>query len=121
MNQLKANTITMIIGSITTFILLFALNTLVHFNNFEESKIGLYSFITSLIIFLVLGFIGGNIKNKNGLVNGFIISLIFVVIFVVISFFTKSLQISHIVRYIIMLLAGGLGGIIGVNFKPLVK
>jgi putative membrane protein (TIGR04086 family) len=120
-SNLKANIMILITGAIISLIILLGLNLILNFNEFSDSKIDLFTFIASILIFFFLGLLAGNIKQKSGLVNGVLFSTVFVVIFIVISIFTKTLDFSHIVRYIIMILTGGLGGIIGVNFKPIVK
>jgi putative membrane protein (TIGR04086 family) len=120
-SNLKANIMILITGAIISLVILLGLNLILNLNEFQEAKIDLFTFIASILIFLFLGLLSGNIKQKSGLVNGVLFSTVFVVIFIIISIFTKTLDFSHIVRYIIMILTGGLGGIIGVNFKPIVK
>lgn len=121
-NPIKANLAIVLLGTIVTVLLLFGLNLIISLNDFSEQQINIWTFATSIIIFLLVGFFSGNIKSKNGLVNGVIASVVLVVVFIIISVvFTKSLHFPQIVRYIIMILSGGLGGILGVNFKPLVK
>lgn len=121
MSNLRLNLIIIALGSLITLFLLVILNLIIHFRTFSDSQINLITFIASLIIFLCIGFISGNIKSKSGLVNGVSFSLILVLIFVIIGLVNQTLNFSHIIRYIIMILAGGLGGVIGVNFKPMIK
>lgn len=120
-NQLRANIAILLLGAIMTVILLFGTNLLLHFNDFSENHINIITFVSSILIFYFVGFISGNLKGKHGLANGIISSILLVVVFVVINALQQSLDYTHIVRYIIMILTGGLGGIIGVNFKPIIK
>lgn len=123
MNGFKTNMVILAIWSLISLGLIFVLSMLIFFNVINAGKIDLFIFLTSIIVFVILGFLSGNIKNKSGLVNGVLLSTFVVLVLIIVSIFVSSisLQFSHIVRFIIMVLSSGLGGIIGVNFKPLVK
>lgn len=119
--QLRLALIMLLLGAVITLLILFGTSLLIQFNDFSEKQIDIITFVSSLFIFIFIGFISGNIKGKNGLVNGMLSAVLLAVIFAVINILNRSFDFIHIVRYIIMILTGGLGGIIGVNFKPIIK
>ena len=65
------------------------------------------------------GFIGGRVLKKYGLLIGAACGLILCVILAVVKFSVQGWEMnaSSLIRYITLVLGGGIGGIIGVNQK----
>lgn len=75
--------------------------------------------VCNVLLFLILNIYNGIIKKKNGIVEGIIMSFIFIfLIFLLkIIFFKTRFNIATVIYYIILLLSGIVGGMIGVNKK----
>lgn len=87
----------------------------------DSSSISKYSFLIGISMFFILGFMGGNNKQKRGLITGFlygffVIALLFLVRFLGFDNLNKAI----ISKSLIYLLASSLGGIIGVNLKKII-
>ncbi|ERJ12749.1 TIGR04086 family membrane protein [Haloplasma contractile] len=80
-------------------------------------------FIIALLIFFILGFLTGNGLEKNGLFNSLILSFIVMILLLMLWFlgFNQVINFKLILRFVILMLTSGLGGVIGVNFKPIIK
>lgn len=96
---------------------------LTYFKVIDISKNTVYVFICGVILFIILGFLCGNIKQKKGLLNGMILAVIITIILLLIRILGMEEKITFdiILKYIIYTLSSGFGGIFGVNFKPIVK
>ena len=88
--------------------------------------IGVNSTITNLIIFLFniiaffyFGFINGKKASSKGYIAGLKISGLFLIILIIINLFTTRsfFNITTIIYYIVLLLSGTLGGMLGINKK----
>jgi len=110
-----------IISSILiTLILLFIFATVLTYSNIQESTIP----IVTIVITAISIFIGSSIStikiSKNGILNGGIIGFIYIFLLYIISSIIQtgfSLNIYSIFMIIAAILAGMIGGIIGVNIK----
>lgn len=81
-----------------------------------------YSFVIGVISFLLLGIISGNTAQKNGLLEGLLAALIIILLSLIINFFTEVPFISkNFIKTSTYLISASLGGIIGVNFRPIIK
>lgn len=88
--------------------------------------IGVNSTITNLIIFLFnilafffFGFKNGKKATNKGYIAGLKISGLFLIILIIINLFTTRsfFNITTIIYYIVLLLSGTLGGMLGINKK----
>ncbi len=88
--------------------------------------IGVNSSITNLIIFMfnllaffILGFKNGKKVNSKGYIAGLKMSSLFILVLIIINLFTAKnfFNITTIIYYIILILAGTTGGMMGINKK----
>ncbi len=88
--------------------------------------IGVNSTITNLMIFLfnilmffILGFKNGKKANSKGYIAGLKMSGLFLIVLIVINLFTakKFFSIATVIYYLILVLAGTAGGMMGINKK----
>ncbi len=88
----------------------------------ERKTFNTYSFIIGVVLFLILGIISGNCAQKNGLLEGLTAALVIILISLIINFFTDVPFINkNFIKTVTYLIAASAGGIIGVNFKPILK
>ena len=88
--------------------------------------IGVNSTITNLIIFIfnllaffILGFKNGKKASSKGYIAGLKMSGLFLLVLIVINLFTAKnfFNVSTIIYYIVLVLAGTTGGMVGINKK----
>ncbi len=89
----------------------------------NPKSFSLYSFFSSILIFLFLGFVSGNIHNKKGIFIGLAYALIVLSIVHIFMFlaYNQFFLGKNFIKVIIQITASMLGGILGVNFKPIIK
>lgn len=109
-----------IISVLITIILLFAYAFILTNTSISESTIQ-PTIITITAISILIGSSIGCIKTKkNGIVNGIAIGIIYFVVLYLLSGITGtgfSIGVKTIIMFISGIGLGGIGGIIGVNFK----
>lgn len=103
-----------------TLILLFIFSVLLTYTDIKESTIP----TVTIIITAISIFVGSSIStiklNKNGLVNGGAIGFIYVFLLYIISSIVQTgftLNTYSIITIILAIIAGMIGGIMGVNIK----
>ena len=76
-------------------------------------------FIFNMIMFFFLGFKNGKCVVSKGYIAGIKMSLLFILLLIVINLFTARnfFSISTIVYYVILMLSGIAGSMIGINKK----
>jgi len=80
------------------------------------------TFIIGIICFFLLGLISGNIAQKNGLLEGIVSALFIILITLIINLFVKvDFNFRTFVKVVTYLVSSSLGGVIGVNFRPIVR
>lgn len=89
---------------------------LIYFGNVKVNKFILY--LIGLVSFFILGFLSGNFLNKNGLLIGLINGGILIFFILIIKNF-KINNYKEVIKYLSYLLISATGGLIGLNFKPL--
>ncbi|NLD26271.1 MAG: TIGR04086 family membrane protein [Acholeplasmataceae bacterium] len=93
--------------------------------NKADSRISSFNtitFIAGLVLFFILGILAGNSAQKNGLLEGLIAALFIILVTLIINFFVRVPFITKsFVKIAGYLTASSLGGILGVNFRPLLK
>lgn len=90
----------------------------IYFGNIKVNNLILY--LIGLASFFILGFLSGNFLNKNGLLIGFINGGILILFMLIIRNF-KINNFKEVIKYLTYLLISATGGLIGLNFKPLIS
>ncbi len=123
MNSFKKNLSILLIWLILALIIISISSILVYFNVIKVGEKSFYLYFCSILLFLILGFLSGNIKQKKGLVNGIMYSIFVIIILMLIQIlgFEEKLSLNLTAKYVVLILSSGLGGIFGVNFKPVIK
>lgn len=107
---------------LTIFSCIYALLIFLNKANSQINSFNTITFIMGVIAFLLLGFFAGNVAQKNGLLEGLIAALVIILITLIINFFVHVPFIArNFVKTVSYLTAASLGGIIGVNFRPIIK
>lgn len=106
------------ISILITIVFLLVFSILLTYTNISENTIpAITIIITAISIFIGSTMATSNLK-KNGIINGAMVGLIYIlVIYLLSSIIEKdfSLNIHSIIMIISSVLAGGIGGIIGIN------
>ncbi|MDO5555332.1 MAG: TIGR04086 family membrane protein [Clostridia bacterium] len=111
---IKGSTISIII----TIICLIIFATLLSFTSISESTIPTVTIVITAISILIGSSLTMSTVKKNGIINGAIIGLIYITIIYLLSSIIEgnfSLNIYSVIMVIGSILAGALGGVIGVN------
>ena len=123
-NEVMQNFIRIIKGSvtaiITTLILLFIFATILTYTNIQEEVISPVIIIITAVSILIGSSISTMRIKKMGLINGALVGLIYILTIYLISSITGSgfnLQIQTVIMMVASIVAGMIGGIIGVNLK----
>ncbi|HEY8395322.1 MAG TPA: TIGR04086 family membrane protein [Bacilli bacterium] len=88
----------------------------------KVSSFNTITFVAGIIIFFILGVVAGNTAQKNGLLEGLIAATFIILVTLIINFFVHVPFVGKsFVKVASYLTASSLGGIIGVNFPPLLK
>lgn len=123
-NEVMQNFIRIIKGSVTaiiiTLILLFIFAAILTYTSIQEGVISPVIIIITAISILIGSSISTMKIKKMGLINGALVGLIYILTIYLISSITGSgfnLQIQTIIMMVASIVAGMIGGIIGVNLK----
>lgn len=123
-NELSANLIRIVKGSIAaiviTLILLFIFAILLTYTKLQENIISPVVIVVTAISILIGSSISTLKIKKNGLLNGALVGIIYIVTIYLISSITGSgfaCNINTIIMMVSSVIAGMLGGIIGVNLN----
>ncbi|MGB7530347.1 MAG: TIGR04086 family membrane protein, partial [Bacilli bacterium] len=88
----------------------------------KASSFNTTTFIAGIVLFFILGIAAGNTAQKNGLLEGLIAATFIILVTLIINFFVHVPFVAkNFVKIASYLTASSLGGIIGVNFPPLLK
>lgn len=107
-----------IIAIIITLISLFVFAVVLTYTQVPESTINPVIIVTSAISILIGSSISTLKIKKKGLINGFFVGLIYILIIYIIASIMGTgfmLNVEATIMVILSILAGMLGGIIGVN------
>lgn len=86
----------------------------------KASSFNTITFIMGVLAFFILGFFTGNTAQKNGLLEGLIAALIIILITLIINCFVQVPFVARsFVKVVAYITSASLGGIIGVNFRPI--
>ena len=118
MNYLK-KVISSILVSITTFILLLLIDTLLcYFNILKGNGIIFFNLLIPIISVFTGTFNIGFNSNKNGWLEGLKVGFIFFILFIILNIIIyKSFLIKTLIYYSIMLISSILGGSLGITKK----
>ena len=106
------------ISILITIIALIVFSILLTYTNISENSIPAVVILLTSISILIGATMATTSLKKNGIVNGMMVGLIYIlVIYLLSSIIEKdfSLNIQSILMIISSIVAGGIGGIIGVN------
>lgn len=109
-----------IISFFSTLIILFLFSIILTYTNIAESVIPVVIIIATIISILIGSSITTIKIKKNGILNGGIIGFIYILGIYLISSIAQvgfSLNMYSIIMIILSILAGMIGGIVGVNIK----
>lgn len=109
-----------VISFILTLILLFLFSIVLTYTNIDENTIAPVIIIITVISILIGSSISTTKIKKNGIVNGGIIGLVYILTLYLISSIVEtgfSLNTYSIIMMILSIMAGMIGGIVGVNVK----
>lgn len=123
-SKTKENFIRIIKGSITsiilTLVLLFIFSIIVTYTNVKESIISPIIIIITSISILIGSSISSLKIKKNGLLNGAIVGIIYILTIYILSSIMGmgfKIDINSVLMIIFAIVAGMLGGIVGVNIN----
>lgn len=123
-SKTKENFIRIIKGSITsiilTLVLLFIFSIIVTYTNVKESIISPIIIIITSISILIGSSISSLKIKKNGLLNGAIVGIIYILTIYILSSIMGigfKIDINSILMIVFAIVAGMLGGIVGVNIN----
>ena len=105
---------------VLTLIFLFLFSIVLTYSNLSESSIPAVIILVTVISILIGSSISTTKIKKNGIVNGGIIGLIYIFIIYLISSIVQTgfiLNIYSIIMITVSIVAGMIGGIVGVNIK----
>lgn len=107
---------------LTLFTIVYAILIYTGKINSDIGKFNTTTFILGIISFLILGLVSGNIAQKNGLLEGLVSALIIILLALIINLFAKvDFNFRTFLKCVTYLTSSSLGGVIGVNFKPIKK
>ena len=109
------------------FLIILSLFTIIYAMLIYNGKVGsdiksfnTITFVLGVIAFLILGIISGNIAQKNGLLEGLVSALVVILIALLINLFAKvDFDFRTFIKCVTYLTSSSLGGVLGVNFKPI--
>lgn len=105
---------------VLTLIFLFLFSIVLTYSNLSESSIPAVIILVTVISILIGSSISTTKIKKNGIVNGGIIGLIYIFSIYLISSIVQTgfnLNIYSIIMITVSIVAGMIGGIVGVNIK----
>lgn len=109
-----------IFSILITLVLLFAFSALLTYTDMQESAIPVVTIVITAISILIGSSISTIKINKNGIINGGIIGFVYIFMLYILSSVVKTgftLNVYSIVMMIAAIVAGMVGGIVGVNIK----
>lgn len=109
-----------IFSILITLVLLFAFAAILTYSDMQESSIPVVTIAITAISILIGSSISTIKINKNGIINGGIIGFVYIFLLYILSSVVKigfALNAYSIVMMILAIVAGMVGGIVGVNIK----
>ncbi len=95
------------------------LSVMLHFGNMQENELGTYALLVHAASALAGGFSSGKRSERKGWYNGGLLGGIYGILIIIVSFLAEnaSMSWSSLMMLGAVLLAGALGGMVGVNLK----
>lgn len=118
MNLLKKKAISFLITFISLLVFLLIYTFLLYKGKISSSSQAIFrtTLIIGAIFYFIYGLLTGIIEKKNGFISSILSTLVLIIVTIVIKVISKSTNFPiDIIKYVIYILASGLGGIIGVN------
>ena len=109
-----------IISLIINFIGLIILSLIMTYSNFSDNNISTIIIAINTIAILIGSSLSTIRLDKNGIINLLIILFLYIIIYLLISLIFKetiNFSTKTIILFILVIIAGGIGGIIGVNLN----
>lgn len=105
--------------SFVTLLVIFSMLVLTNKLNDQNSS---YTYLMGVILLFISGLVLSNHYQKQGFFVGFLQALCFVIIFCLINVlaYDNSISFSNVIKMLIYLVSGILGGVVGVNIKKLI-
>ncbi|SEP92883.1 TIGR04086 family membrane protein [Piscibacillus halophilus] len=102
----------MLVGSLVIAII-------VNFSTLSSSAFQWISFITSVLVLMVGGFIGGKKTEEKGWLTGAVVGIIYVIGIILYQFLAQDAWMyqNQFLYFLIFVLAAVVGGMFGVNIK----
>lgn len=94
---------------------------LIYYGKLSSSgkSFNIWTFLIGIVSFYFLGLFSGNCAQKNGLIEGLTAALIIILLSLLANLIIKQpLVTKSFVKTASFLVSASLGGIMGVNFKP---
>lgn len=106
---------------LSIFASIYALLIFLNKANSQVTSFNTITFVMGVLAFFVLGLLAGNSAQKNGLLEGLIAASVIILLTLLINFFVQVPFIARsFVKTVSYITAASLGGILGVNFRPLI-
>ena len=103
---------------IILFSYLIIITILNYFNLICYKTLSIISFIVTIALFILLGFMAALKSNKKGYINGLIIGGFNIVLFLFLAFILGTHpKINVGIYFLILLLSSTIGGMFGINYK----
>ncbi len=105
---------------IITLVVLLVYNLLLTYTSVPSDSISIVTSIITTFSAAYGGFYACNRIKENGLVYGFIVGISYIMLLIVMFYLAKENYIFDMIvlyKVILVSLAGGIGGVLGVNFK----
>ena len=97
---------------------LIIITTLNYFNLIEYKTVSIISFIATIILFVMIGFMIALKSDKKGYINGLIIGGFNIVLFLFLALILGTHPKINIgIYFLILLLSSTIGGMFGINYK----
>ena len=103
---------------VTLFSYLIIITSLNYFNIISYKSVSIISFIVTILLYMMIGFMEALVGNKKGYICGIIIGGINVLLFLLLSFILRvPIKINIILYLFILLISSTIGGMFGINYK----
>ncbi len=115
---------TVLISFLITILLILLLSFLITYTDISSSVAKPYTIIVTILSIIFASILNGKKTSEKGWLNGTISGLIYMLILYITGSFTFmnfSINSNSITMFIVGLLSGALGGIIGINNKGKTK
>ncbi len=103
---------------ITLLSYLIIITTLNYFNIVNYKTVSLISFIVTILLFMMVGFMSALRSNKKGYINGLIVGGFNIILFLFLAFILgTNPKLNIVIYFLILLLSSTIGGMFGINYK----